>query len=92
MTKQRKIIYDIIMASTHHLTAEDIFLRAKKVNPTIAMGTVYRNLGLMCEDKEITKLVIPGAADRYDKSATPHQHLTCSVCGRIKDVEFNNFP
>ena len=30
MTKQRKIIYEVVQASDAHMTAEEIFLQAKK--------------------------------------------------------------
>jgi hypothetical protein len=56
MTKQRKLIYQIVKDSMSHLSAEEIFFRAKQVMPSISMGTVYRNLGLMVEDKELRKI------------------------------------
>ncbi len=35
-----------------HMTAEEIFIKAKQIQPSIAVGTVYRNLGLMTEAGE----------------------------------------
>ncbi len=86
MTKQRKLILDIIKSSSGHMTAEEIYAKAKQVIPSIAIGTVYRNLGLMAEAGEIRRLAIPDKPDKYDKSSKPHEHLICQKCGEISDL------
>ena len=86
MTKQRKLIKDIIYASYKHPTAEDIFELAKKKMPSIAVGTVYRNLSLLVESGEVRKIDVPNAPSRYDRPQIPHEHLICSLCGSVKDV------
>ncbi len=86
MTRQRKTILEIIKTSNEHMTAEEIYLKAKKVMPSIAMGTVYRNLGLMTEAGEIRRIPIPDSPDRYDKSVKPHEHMVCQECGEVHDV------
>lgn len=86
MTKQRKLIFDIIMSSTEHMTAEEIYMEAKKILPSIAVGTVYRNLGLMTEAGEIRRITIPNAPDRFDRSLLPHEHLICQNCGEVSDI------
>ena len=87
MTKQREIIYNVIMNSPEHLTAEEIFLAAREQMPSIAMGTVYRNLGIMVEQGDIGHVSVYGAPDRYDKSIMPHEHCICQVCGEVKDID-----
>ena len=86
MTKQRKIIKDIIYASCKHPTADDIFALAKKKMPSIAVGTVYRNLALLVESGEVRKIDIPNAPSRYDRPQIPHEHLICVKCGKVIDV------
>lgn len=85
MTKQRKIIYEVVQASPIHMTAEEIFLQAKKRLPSLSIATVYRNLGLMVRDGEIRRISV-GGADRYDRNTSPHDHLTCIRCGKLTDV------
>ena len=86
MTEQRKVIYEVIQNSCLHMTAEEIFLKAKEIYPSLAMGTVYRNLGLMTNANEIQKVIIPGEPDRYDKNPEFHHHAKCVYCGRVEDV------
>lgn len=86
MTKQRKLILDIIISSTEHMTAEEIYMKAKKVLPSIAIGTVYRNLSLMTEAGEIRRVTMPNAPDRFDRSLLPHEHLICQNCEELSDI------
>jgi len=86
MTQQRKIIYDVIRKSKRHMTAEQIYMEAKQVLPSIAMGTVYRNLGLMTAAGEVLRIEIPGRPDRFDKTVVPHHHCVCVRCGEVYDV------
>ena len=45
MTRQRTLILDIMRQECpNHLTADEIFARAREQMPRIARGTVYRNL------------------------------------------------
>lgn len=68
------------------MTAEEIYMKAKKVMPSIAIGTVYRNLCLMTEAGEIRRITIPNAPYRFDKSLHPHEHLICQNCGELSDI------
>ncbi len=87
MTKQRKLILDIINRSRSHPSAEEIYREAKAVMPSIALGTVYRNLGIMVKDGEIRRLVCENAPDRFDRTAPLHDHMVCTVCGAITDTD-----
>lgn len=85
MTKQRKLIHTLIAQSCEHPTAEMIYAAAKKIIPSIAVGTVYRNLKLMVDANEIRKISIPGEPDRYDRTLTPHGHMLCVNCCKVID-------
>ena len=87
MTKQRKLIHQIICLSPMHLSAEEIYLEAKKQCPSIAVGTVYRNLNLMAEEGQITKIETAGQPVRFDKNVIPHEHFFCTACGRLFDLD-----
>ena len=86
MTRQRKIIKDIVYASYSHPTADEIFAEAKKKMPSIAVGTVYRNLTLLTESGEIRKIENPNSPARYDRPQIPHEHLICEKCRKVVDV------
>ena len=87
MTKQRELVLRIIRNSKDHLTAEQIFFAAKSEMPSIVLATVYNNLKALCDAGEIRRITLDGAADRYDKSYTLHEHMVCDKCGKITDID-----
>ncbi len=90
MTKQKLLILKIINSAKGHLTAEEIYQLAKEEMPHIALGTVYRNLGKLCEANEIGLISVSGKPDRYDKSVIAHGHLICDVCAKIEDFHLED--
>lgn len=86
MTRQRQLIYDIVAEKPIHMTAEEIYQKAKEKMPSLARGTVYRNLGILAEEGMIRKLEMPDAPARYDRQHLPHPHLVCESCGRVEDL------
>lgn len=86
MTRQQKLICQILQSGSGHLTAEAIFFLARKEIPSIAMGTVYRNLNLLAADGRIRRLTVPGQPDRFDHITCQHGHLLCPRCGKLEDL------
>lgn len=87
MTRQRKLIYGYLASTKTHPTAEEILSHVRKEMPTIAMGTVYRNLSLLAEEGKIRHITVPDHPDRYDGDIAPHDHLLCIRCRRLFDIE-----
>ena len=48
-SKQRQIIYDMIMNNPVHPTADYIYNTLKGEYPDLSLGTVYRNLNVLTE-------------------------------------------
>lgn len=87
MTKQKKIILEILRSTTSHPTADWIYAQARKVLPDISLGTVYRNLNVLKEDGEIMELNYGSTYSRYDGNPQNHYHFVCLSCGRVSDVD-----
>ena len=87
MSKQKDAILHIIQNSPLHLTAEEIFLECKKQNVRISIATIYRNLGLLCQEGQIRKVSIVNQSDRYDKVTDFHCHAICNRCHQLEDIE-----
>ena len=87
MTSQRQLIYDVVNAAPVHMTAEEIFMKAKSFMPDIAQATVYNNLNYLTNHGIIRRISILGENDRYDRNIMPHAHLICDQCKVITDVE-----
>ena len=89
MTKYAQQILDLVLCSTEHPTAEQIFLQMKQKNSKIAQATVYNNLNALVADGKLIRLSQPGAPDRYDNT-TRHDHLICTRCGALADFKFTD--
>lgn len=86
MTKQKRLILDIINNSCAHYTAEEIFALAQRQMPSIARATVYNNLNTLLKENLIRKICLPNHVDCYDKILPEHDHLVCAKCGKISDI------
>ena len=89
MTRQRVTVKKVLCDAHAHLTAEEVYEKARLIMPDIALGTVYRNLGILVASGEIVKIEVTGEACRYDGNITPHEHIACTVCGRVDDIEID---
>lgn len=85
MTRKRLLVLDIINQSTEHLTAEQIFQKARQVYPQIALSTIYNNLAALVEAGAVRQLRVQSGSDLYDR-ATRHDHLVCRNCGQVTDL------
>ncbi len=85
MTKQKSAILEYLKSSTHHPSAEEIYLDLKILHPELSRSTVYRNLSQLAEDKLIERMGLQSECDRYDGNRSPHNHFICTGCGKIYD-------
>ncbi|MGI6118542.1 MAG: Fur family transcriptional regulator [Bilifractor sp.] len=85
-SRQRESIKTNLLHRTDHPTADMVYADIRKIYPNISLGTVYRNLGLLSDLGEITRLATLMGADRYDGNTTPHSHFVCKRCGKVIDV------
>lgn len=85
-SRQRELIISIITGNTAHPTADAIYLKAREQDPSISLGTVYRNLKNLSQDKKVITLETEDKSLHYDYNTAPHAHFICEKCGRILDV------
>lgn len=83
-SRQRELIYQAVMGTDQHPTAEMIYHWLKPDNPSLSLGTVYRNLNLLVDEGAIVRMAFP--VERYDADTTPHAHFRCDCCGGVFDL------
>lgn len=84
-TKQRRLVLEAVQSHNDHPTADRIYMDVREKDGKISRGTVYRNLSVLEEGKEITHVKVP-AADRYDFRLDNHYHIICTCCGAVCDA------
>ena len=85
-SKQRELVYDIIKNRCDHPTADMIYASCREVEPNISLGTVYRNLKNLAEEKKILTLETEDKKIHYDGDTSRHSHIICARCGKIIDL------
>ncbi len=85
-SKQREAILDVLKNTTSHPTADWIYSRVRERIPNISLGTVYRNLAKLSDEKIIMKLGLGTDVEHFDGDTSPHYHVMCMECGGICDI------
>jgi Fe2+ or Zn2+ uptake regulation protein len=86
-TVQRAIVFDVVRTAEKHLTAGEVFELVRQRDPKIAYGTVYRSLHLLAQHGLIQELTFADQASRYDARTERHDHVHCTACGLLLDVD-----
>lgn len=92
MTKQRRLILEVLRSTKTHPTADWIYDRVREDLPNISLGTVYRNLKVLQELGEINELNYGSSYSRFDGVPMDHYHFCCEECGGVYDVEMDIHP
>jgi len=89
MTRQRKLIFDLIDQSREHLNIEALFRLAKQRDPRINRVTVYRTLKLLKQEGLVDELDLlhhQGDQHYYEtRLKREHAHVVCLRCGRVEE-------
>ena len=90
MSKQKQVVYNAVVNSCDHPSAETVLLRSKAELPSINLATVYRNLTALIKEGLVKRVVADGG-DRFDKTLSDHAHFQCKVCGCVVDMDGVDF-
>lgn len=88
MTGQRRIILRVLGDSDDHPSVEDVYDRAKKMDGSISIATVYRTLGLLDELDLVIRHEFQEGYSRYELNWDHHHHLVDLETGKV--IEFQN--
>jgi len=86
MTRQRRAILEELSKLDSHPSAHEVHEIVRRRLPRISLGTVYRNLEILCMNGMAQKLVMDDSRTRFDGNAGRHYHLSCERCGRVADA------
>ena len=87
LTKQREVVLQVIRDEEEHLTANEVFDKAKQLLPGISFATVYNSLRFLKDAKHIAEISFGNGASRFDSMTSRHDHALCTKCGKLVDME-----
>lgn len=88
MTGQRKTILRVLDEAEDHPAVETVYDRARALDPSISMATVYRTLNLLDELNLVVRHEFNENFARYDTNTDHHHHLIDIESGAV--IEFQN--
>lgn len=88
MTGQRRVILKVLDDAEDHPSVEVVYDRARAIDPSISMATVYRTLNLLDELELVTRHDFNEKFSRYEVNMAHHHHLIDVESGAV--VEFQN--
>jgi Fur family peroxide stress response transcriptional regulator len=91
ITPQRMAVYQALLGTTEHPSAETVFRRVRQAFPTISLDTVNRTLLTLSEMGVAFVVEGSGDAKRFDANLKNHQHFKCLKCRRIIDFHHEPF-
>ena len=87
LTRQRKVVLDVVRAGDTHPTAAEVFAAARRRLPAISFATVYNSLRYLKDAGLVREIAFGNGASRYDRETDRHDHAICSACGKLVDFD-----
>jgi Fur family transcriptional regulator, ferric uptake regulator len=91
MTRQRRVIAEVLQKAGEHLDAPEVLRRARQQMPGLHLATVYRaleslkKLGII---DELDLMHIKGTGHYYEaRTDKDHMHFTCQRCGGVLEIQ-----
>jgi Fur family ferric uptake transcriptional regulator len=95
LTRQRRVILQVMDSAEAHLDAGSILRRARKLDPRVHRVTVYRTLDLLKRHgliDELDLLHLRGDQHYYESHGPrDHIHIACLRCGKVREFESRLF-
>ena len=88
MTGPRKTILKVLGESVDHPSVEVVYERAKAIDASISIATVYRTLNMLDELDLVMRHEFNESFSRYETNTEHHHHLIDLETGQV--IEFQN--
>ena len=86
-SKKREAVLACLRQSKENPTVDMLYQALKPSFPELSLGTVYRNLAVLVEEKQAVSIGTIRGQERYDGRLDPHSHFVCRGCGRVMDLD-----
>src|SRR5216683_1242087 len=91
LTRQRRVILEVMDAAEQHLDVDQILERARKIDAGVHLVTVYRTIDLLKKQgliDELDLLHLRGDRHYYETHGPrDHIHVACLRCGKVREFE-----
>ena len=88
MTKQRKVVYDVLLEQRDHPTAQVIYERAQEKLSSVSLATIYNCLEALVTHEVVKQVNIDREPSRYCPNLAEHGHFHDKQSGDVIDIQF----
>ena len=92
VTKQRTAVYQYLLSTDAHPTAETIHLSVRHQLPNISLATIYKAVASLVDVGLVNRIQRGASSSRYDAAVKDHAHCRCIGCDGVWDVPHNAMP
>ncbi len=85
-TRQRRALYDALLATKVHPTADMLYRQVLSHCPGMSLATVYNTLEAFAKAGLVLKIPGPDGSARYDGTVADHPHLRVTQTGEVIDL------
>ncbi len=89
-TTQREVIIEAAFGTQDHFTAEELWEKAREIDPSTSRATLYRTLALLVESGLLREIDLGRDQKCYDPNFIDHphhNHLICTDCQMVVEFE-----
>src|SRR5215813_1391176 len=91
LSRQRRVILEVMDNAEQHLDVDQILARAQKIDADVHLVTVYRTIDLLKKEgliDELDLLHLRGDRHYYETHGPrDHIHVACLRCGKVREFE-----
>ncbi|MGH9297434.1 MAG: Fur family transcriptional regulator [Acidimicrobiales bacterium] len=87
ITRDRRVIVQALVASSGHLSVDDVVDRIALDHPEVHAATVYRTVDALEQLGLLYHVHLGHGAARWHLADDPHHHLYCQGCGAVIEVD-----
>ncbi|HEY2457410.1 MAG TPA: transcriptional repressor [Candidatus Acidoferrum sp.] len=91
LTRQRRVILQVMDTAEQHLDVDQILARAQEIDSGVHLVTVYRTIDLLKKQgliDELDLLHLRGDRHYYETHGPrEHIHVACLRCGKVREFE-----
>ena len=87
LTRQRRIIADVLFARNQHVTADQLFDAVSRAGGRVSKATVYNTLGLFVKKGLVREIFIDASRTFYDSNTSRHHHFYNVDTGDLIDMK-----
>ena len=92
VTKQRTAVYQYLLSTDAHPTAETIHLSVRHRLPNISLATIYKAVDSLVDVGLVNRIQRGASSARYDAAVKDHAHCRCIGCDGVWDAPHDAMP